>query len=152
MTPARLPPPEVRTKRGDLLINGSLARSGQQTNTELNLDPRVLGGKRLFRKRAEAFLHKRGAWFVPSENGVGYYCVRLGPVEVCECVDFEHRGVPCKHIHAASIAHAKSVVCDCCGRRVLGRFVSDVEEDDNLLAWYPGQRICSDCIRAGYWS
>lgn len=114
---------------------------------------RVLRGQRLFREHAEQIVHKRGVWYVPANReGVGYYAVRLGPVESCECADFECRGGSCKHIHAASIAHAKSVVCDCCGHRVLGRFVSEVEEDDNLLSWYPGQRICADCIRSGYWS
>jgi hypothetical protein len=33
----------------------------------------------------------------------------------------------------------------------LGRFVSEVTEDDELLSFYPADRICADCIRARYW-
>ncbi|MBV9454267.1 MAG: hypothetical protein JOZ19_09140 [Rubrobacter sp.] len=54
-----------------------------------------------------------------------------------------------KHVTAASIAQAKSVVCNCCGHRVLGRFASEVEENDGLLSWHPGQRICVDCVKGG---
>ena len=36
----------------------------------------------MFRDHAEAFMYKRGTWFVPSENGCSYYAVRLGRVEV----------------------------------------------------------------------
>ena len=127
----------------------SVARSGHEST-----DERVEQGRELFREHCLQFRHERGAWLVPSANdsAVGFYEVRLGPVEACECADFEHRGGACKHVHAAAVAHAKSVVCDCCGHRVLGRFASEVEEEDGLLSWYPGQRLCADCIRAGYWA
>jgi hypothetical protein len=104
----------------------------------------------LFRDHAEAFMYKRGTWFVPSENGCSYYAVRLGRVEACECADYEHRRGRCKHIHAASIAHAKSAICSCCGHRVLNRFLSEVVEEDELLGWFVGDLLCADCIRAGY--
>jgi hypothetical protein len=113
---------------------------------------RVLRGQRLFKDCAAQFLHKRGVWYVPSENGIGYYAVRLGPVEVCECADYEHRGGPCKHVYSARIAQAKSSPCSCCGHRVLHRFLSEVTEDDTLLGWFVGDMLCVDCIRAGYWS
>ena len=88
---------------------------------------------------------------VPSANDaiVGFYEVRLGPVEVCECVDFEHRGEPCKHIHAAALAQSKSGTCSCCGQRVLGRFLSEVTEDDGPLSWFPSQEIYERCSKAG---
>jgi hypothetical protein len=70
------------------MAKSSLARSGHQSNPEY-LDARVLRGQRLFKERAAAFIWKRGSWFVPSENGCSYYAVRLGPVEVCECADYE---------------------------------------------------------------
>jgi hypothetical protein len=132
-----------------MVSKGSLAQTAPQSTT--NLDARVLRGQRLFREHAEQFMWRRGTWFVPSENGVDYYAVRLGPVEVCECRDYEHRGGRCKHIHAASIAHAKSGVCSCCGHMVLNRFLSAAEEDDNLLSWFVGDALCADCIRAGFW-
>ena len=46
----------------------------------------------------------------------------------------------------------KSGTCDCCGQRTLRRVLTEVLEEDQLLSWYPGERLCSDCIRAGYWS
>ena len=59
---------------------------------------------------------------------VGFYEVRLGTAEVCECANFKHRGEPCKHIHAAILAQSKSATCSCCGQRVLDRFLSEVTE------------------------
>ncbi len=47
---------------------------------------------------------------------------------------------------------AKSGTCGCCGQRTLRRLLTEVLEEDQLLSWYPGERLCSDCIRAGYWS
>jgi hypothetical protein len=35
---------------------------------------------------------------------------------------------------------------------VLGRFVSEVSEDDELLSWFVGDQICADCISAGFWA
>jgi SWIM zinc finger len=92
---------------------------------------------------------------VPSANDsavVGFYEVRLGPVEACECADFEHRGKPCKHIHAAALAQSKSGICSCCGQRVLDRFLSEVTEDDGLLSWFAGDALCGDCVKAGFWT
>jgi hypothetical protein len=134
------------------MARSSLARSGHQSNDKVEHDPRVLRGQRLFREHAQAFVWKRGTWYVPSENGGGYYSVKLGPIETCECADFEQRAARCKHIASATIAQAKSGVCSCCGHRVLGRFLSEVEESDCLLSWFVGDALCSDCIAAGYWS
>ena len=131
------------------MAKSSLARSGQEST-----DERVEQGRELFREHSVKFRHERGTWLVPSVNdsGVGFYEVRLGSVEVCECTDFKHRGEPCKHVHAAALAQIKSDTCSCCGQRVLGRFLSEVTEDDNLLSWFPGDELCADCIQAGYWS
>jgi hypothetical protein len=140
------------------VIGRSLAHpSTEETTTEAleHISPiaqRVLRGQRLFRDHGEQMIFERGVWYVPANReGVGYYGVRLGPVESCECAAWSYRG-RCKHIHAASIAQAKSRMCSCCGHRVLGRFLSTVEEDDNLLSWFIGDALCADCIRAGYWS
>ena len=127
----------------------SVARSGQESTNE-----RAERGRQLFRERSVQFRHERGAWLVPSENDadVGFYKVRLGPVEMCECAGFKHRGEPCQHIHAAALAQSKSGTCSCCGQRVLGRFLSEVKGDDNLLSWFAGDVLCADCIRAGFWA
>ena len=125
-----------------------IAHSAQESTSQARR------GRELFAEHTNQFRHKRGAWLVPSANDaiVGFYEVRLGPVEVCDCVDFEHRGEPCKHIHGAALAQSKSGTCSCCGQRVLNRFLDEVTEDDALLGWFVGDMICTDCIRAGYWS
>jgi hypothetical protein len=71
---------------------------------------------------------------------------------VCECDDFKHRGEPCKHVHAATLAQSKSGTCSCCGQRVLSRFLSEVIEDDGLLSWFAGDELCGDCVKAGFWA
>ncbi len=127
------------------MANTILAGSPQETTERLER------GRQRFENRGVEFRHEHGVWWVPSCTGASVYGVRLGPVEVCECADFEHRGSRCKHIVAASIAQAKSGVCLCCGHRVLGRFLSEVAESDQLLSWFVGDAICADCIREGFW-
>jgi hypothetical protein len=130
-----------------------IARSGQETKSRAE---RIVRAQRLFEEHAGEFVYRDGIWHVPSAatNGTTTYEVTLQP-ERCECPAFEHApkdGTPrCKHIIAASIAHAKSGVCSCCGQRVLGRFITEVNEDDGLLSWFPGDVLCADCIRAGFW-
>jgi hypothetical protein len=114
---------------------------------------RIAEGRGFYAEFGHTFRHEHGAWIVPSRTVEGrVYEVRLGPVEACECKDHEHRGVKCAHIVAASIARAKSRRCSCCGQRVLGRFLSEVTEDDALLSWFVGDELCADCIKEGYWS
>ncbi len=140
-------PAVLATPRGpdheevSFMANSSVARSGQEST-----DKRVEQGRELFREHSVQFRHERGAWLVPSANDavVGFCKVRLGSVEVCECADFKHRGKPCQHIHAAVLAQNKSGTCSCCGQRALGRLLSEVTEDDNLLAWFEGDLICAD--------
>jgi hypothetical protein len=120
------------------MAKSSVARSEQEST-----DERAERGRKLFKEHFVQFRHERGAWLVPAAND---------PVEVCECADFKHRGKPCQHIHAAVLAQNKSSTCSCCGQRVLGRFLSQVTEDEGLLSWFVGDMICADCIRAGYWS
>ncbi len=129
----------------NFMANTILAGSPQETTT------RVERGRKLFEERGVEFRHEHGVWWVPSCTGTSVYGVRLGPVEVCECADFEYRSGLCKHVFAARIAQAKSRTCSCCGQRVLGRFTTEVSEDDELLSWFPGDVLCADCIRAGYW-
>ena len=131
------------------MIDRSLAHSG----TESTPVSRVEWGRQLFEEHATDFVYEDGAWLIASDTVAGrVYEVRLNGRESCECSDYEHRGGRCKHIHAATIAHAKSGTCSCCGQRVLNRFLSEVEEEDGLLSWFVGDALCADCIRAGYWS
>ena len=128
------------------MANTILAGSPQETTD------RIERGRKLFEERGVEFRHERGVWWVPSCTGASVYGVRLGPVEVCECADFEHRGGPCKHVYAARIAQTKSGVCSCCEQRILGRFLSEVREDDGLLSWFVGDAICADCVKSGFWA
>jgi hypothetical protein len=128
----------------------SLAQSAHQSTTEVRLDR----GRQLFTERWDEIEHISGDfWTVPSGNLLtGTYTVKLGYDPRCGCKDHYFRGSFCYHLVAASIMASKSRSCDCCGRRVPGRFLSTVEEDDNLLSWFIGDALCADCIRAGYWS
>jgi hypothetical protein len=112
-------------------------------------------GRRLFEERYNEIEHlENGCWLVPSSNLLnGSYIVSLRQPEEprCECADHTYRGSRCYHIIAAEIADSKSRTCSCCGHRVLGRFTEEVTEDDGLLSWFPGDVLCADCIRKGFW-
>jgi hypothetical protein len=116
---------------------------------------RELRGLALFRDHADEirFEPVEKVWLVPSQlDGTSVYEVRLGRNgSVCECRDFEIRGLDCKHIVAAMIARAKTTPSSSCGQRVPWRFVTEVQEDDDLLSWFPGDRICAECIHEGHW-
>jgi hypothetical protein len=140
---SRRPGPQGRSP----MANPIIAHSAQETTT------RTDRGREFYAERAHEFRFERGVWYVPCSSVEGrVYEVRLEPVEACECRDFEVRGEACKHIVAVRIAHARSGVCSCCRSRVLWRFLSEVTEDDGLLAWYPGDELCADCITEGYWA
>ncbi len=115
---------------------------------------RELRGLTLYREHENEIVFEDGVWFVPSQgSGTSVYEVTLGRRgESCECADFEHRGESCKHIVAATIAKAKSTTCSCCGNRVAWRFATEVQEDDELLSWFVGDRLCADCVHGGYWA
>jgi len=128
------------------VTNRSLAQPAPPSTT------RVQRGRDLYAAHADGIKFEHGAWLVPSGSVAGrFYAVRLGPVERCECPDHEYRGAKCQHVTAAIIARAKSTTCDCCGNRVPWRFVSEVTEDDELLSWFVGDRLCADCVNGGFW-
>jgi hypothetical protein len=114
---------------------------------------RELRGIALFRDLADEIRFEDGIWFVPSQHeATSVYEVVLGRRgESCECQDFEHLGESCKHIVAATIARAKSTTCSCCGNRVPWKNVTEVQEEDGLLAWFVGDRLCDACA-PGYWA
>ena len=107
------------------MIKESVARSGQEPQT------RAERGRDLYADHADdiRFDSTEKVWFVPSQHdGTSVYEGTLGRRgEFCECVDFEHRGESCKHIHAATIARAKSTTCSCCGSRVPWKFVTEAQ-------------------------
>ena len=127
-----------------------------ESSTPAHPPTRELRGITLFRDHADEirFDPVEKVWLVPSQHelGTSVYEVVLGRRgESCECKDFEFRGEACKHILAATIARAKSTTCSCCGQRVSWKFVTEVQEDDELLAWFVGDRLCDDC-RPGHWA
>jgi hypothetical protein len=114
---------------------------------------RIARANALFTERVAEFRYENGTWYVPSATVEGRtYAVKLKPVESCECASFEYRGGPCKHIFATKFIKARTGVCSCCGERVLWRFLTEVMEEHELLAWFVGDRLCGDCIREGYWA
>jgi hypothetical protein len=129
-------------------------RSVAHPGTESTTDVRLERGRQLFEQRwNEIECIGEDAWCVPASHLLDDRCVvRLGDDPRCECRDFEHRRVFCKHQVAAAVAASKSSPCSCCGHRVLNRSLTEVTEDDELLGWFVGDMLCADCIRAGYWS
>ena len=87
-----------------------------------------------------------GAVFrVPSgSTGNRYYVVSLSR-GVCECGDFEHRSLSCKHIFAAFMVKDSSATCADCGGRFLRADTVEVHEEHESMLWYPGDRLCCRC-------
>ncbi len=114
---------------------------------------RVQRGCNLYAELWAEFRFEHGSWFLPSATVEGrFYAVRLGPVERCECSDHEYRGAKCLHVTAATIVRAKSTTCSCCGQRVPLKCVTEVTEEHELLSWFVGDRLCSDCVHGGFWA
>jgi hypothetical protein len=95
-----------------------------------------------------------GRYLVPSGTEVGrLYEVRVGVrrPSTCECRGFASHG-HCSHVVAAERVASRSAVCDCCGIRAWWPQLTEVQEDDSLLAWFPGDRICDECRHTGHWA
>ena len=115
----------------------------------------VWRGRGLFETYREDLQYLGGGhWLVPSGTEAGrFYEVRAGvrpERNRCECVGFHHNG-HCSHVVCASIAHKKSAVCDACGERRWWSELTEVQEDDELLAWFPGDVLCATCV-PGHWA
>lgn len=94
-----------------------------------------------------------GRWLIPSATEPSkVYEVRVGVrrSSTCECIGYEHHG-HCSHVVCATIASKKSAVCDGCGARGWWSELTEVQEDDGLLGWFPGDRLCDGC-RLGQWA
>ncbi len=79
----------------------------------------------------------------------------------CSCPDHHRRdGAACKHaiscwvlVRAARPRPAPELVpCTSCGKALPNSSLVEVTHQDELLTWFPGDRICSSCIRAGQWA
>ncbi|MDP9479366.1 MAG: hypothetical protein M3R38_27445 [Actinomycetota bacterium] len=116
----------------------------------------VLRGLGLFELHADEILQGYqggGRYVVPSGTATnGLYEVRVGVRRNrCECRGWASHG-HCSHVVAASRVAKKSAVCDGCGVRRWWHDLVEVGEDDGLLSWHEGDRLCSSCVRAGQWA
>jgi hypothetical protein len=132
-----------------LLIKESLAH---QSSTETT-PAYVLRGHGLFELRRDELEYVgAGKWLIPSGSQAGkVYEVRVGAPRHpersrCERVGFQHHN-HCSHLICAEIAHRRSAVCDACGERKYWPELTQVHEDDELLAWFPGDVLCRSCVR-----
>ena len=102
-------------------------------------------GIALYRDHADEIRFERGVWLVPSlSEATTVYEVRIGTRGAsCECRDYEFRGVPCMHVHAATIAKAKTRPCSGCSGRFRGRDLFEVGDDD--LTYFQGDELCREC-------
>jgi hypothetical protein len=158
--PAALETPRSMDQEEDLLLDRSLAHPAPPTTTEpAKLPGYVLRGLGIFELHRDEILaayQGAGRWLVPSGTETGrHYEVRVGSSRHpersrCECTGYQHHE-HCSHLVCAQIAHRKSAVCDSCGERHWWPELTEVQEDDELLTWFPGDRLCDDC-RSGHWA
>jgi hypothetical protein len=135
-----------------------IAHPAHQSTREPEPQPAyVLRGHGLFELHREDLVYLGGGkWLIPSGSKADVsYEVRVGSPRHpersrCECVGFQHHG-HCSHLVCAAIAHRRSAVCDACGERKYWPELTQVHEDDELLAWFPGDVLCDDCV-PGQWS
>ncbi len=108
---------------------------------------RELRGIALYRDHADEIRFERGVWLVPSlSTATTVYEVRIGTRGAsCECRDHCYRGVPCMHVHAATIAKAKTRPCAGCSGRFRGRSLVEVGADS--LTFHEGDELCRSCAR-----
>jgi hypothetical protein len=139
------------------MAKASLAHPAHETTTGTQ-PAYVLRGLGLFELHAEDILkgyQGAGRYLVPSGSESGLvYEVRVSPMrperDRCECTGYQHHG-HCSHHVAAQRVARWSAVCDACGVRRWWSELRQVEEDDALLAWFPGDVLCRACIKAGHW-
>jgi hypothetical protein len=118
----------------------------------------VLRGHGLFELHHDELTYVgSGKWLIPSGSQSGkVYEVRVGSSRHpersrCECTGYQHHG-HCSHLVCAGIAHRRSAICDNCGERRWWTELREVQEEDELLAWFAGDRLCCSCVAEGVWA
>jgi hypothetical protein len=136
--PQELALPGTRTKELRPLIETSVPKVQHPSTRELR-------GIALYRDHADEIRFERGVWLVPSlSEATTVYEVRIGTRGAsCECADHCFRGVPCMHVHAATIARAKTRTCAGCSGRFRGRDLFEVGDDD--LTYFESDELCRSC-------
>jgi hypothetical protein len=135
----------------------SLAQPGTEPTTDTP-PAYVLRGLGIYELHGEDILASYqggGKYLVPSGTTTGLvYEVRVSPMrrdrDRCECQGFA-RHAHCSHHVAALRVARRSAVCNGCGARRWWRELQQVHEEDELLAWFPGDVLCRACIQAGHW-
>jgi len=129
----------------------SLAQPAHPSTPESSTPDYVLRGHGLFELHRDEILkgyQGGGRWLVPSGTVADrHYEVRVGVrrPSTCECVGFCHHQ-HCSHVEAAKLASKRSAVCDACGNRRWDKELVEVEEGDELLSWFVGDRLCRSCV------
>jgi len=80
--------------------------SSRNCKIKEKINARKARGMRLLEEGIEPEQIKPKTWIMPSSKGNKTYTVRQCRSHrhwVCTCKDFEHQGIPCKHIHAVKI-------------------------------------------------
>jgi hypothetical protein len=144
--------PEARTTatKGEAVDTMTIAGKPETRKTEPQ-PAYVWRGRGLFKVHREDLEYLDGGrWLVPSgSESAQVYEVRVGTRPErsnCPCIGFgQHKH--CSHVVCASIAHRRSAVCDSCGERRYFSELTEVQEDHESLAWFPGDLLCEGCIR-----
>lgn len=131
---------------------------GDQSTEKQSLPGYVLRGLGILTISGEEILASYmggGKFVVPSGTNPDHaYEVRVGTHpdrDRCECKGWKHHG-HCSHLIAASRVAKASALCDCCGTRRWDHDLVEVTDDDGLLSWYEGDRLCGSCVRSGAWA
>jgi len=113
----------------------------QERSVQDGADRRARRGLQAWRGGAVAW---SGGWVVAGSSGAIYH-VSLA-CETCECPDHAYRGIVCAHIHAATVARAKTRRCSGCGEPTPRTELVELHEDnhDNLTHFH-GDRLCGEC-------
>ena len=118
----------------------------------------VLRGHGLFElHRDELRYIGAGKWLIPSGSEYSKdYEVRIGSSRHpersrCECTGYQHHD-HCSHLVCATLAHRRSAICDSCGERRWWPELTEVQEEDELLAWFVGDHLCDSCVAQGVWA
>ncbi len=116
----------------------------QKSSATAHPSTREARGLALYRDHGDEFRFERGVWLVPSlSEATTVYEVRLGTKgQSCECRDHGFRHVDCLHIHAATVARAKTRECAGCSGRFRGRDLVEVVES---LTYFAGDELCPSC-------
>lgn len=106
---------------------------------------RVQRGRALYEEHGEKIIssYSKGQYKVPSSSGGHHFVKVTSRQEACSCANHMYRRATCAHIIAATMAKAKSAVCEECRKRFRHRDLYEVMESDT---YEEGMRLCVGCV------